>query len=226
MKVLLIEDDVDTLDVTTYALRKHGYEISTATDGKTGLERWEREQPDLVVVDVNLPKANGFDVCRKIRETSLTPVIMLTGRTDEDHVLEGFSAGADDYVTKPFSHRQLAARIRAVLGRSADRIPAEPAAALTVADLKLDMQSHEVFRGGKAVRLTPLEFKILWILAANQGHVVTSQRIIEYAWGYDGGEPALLKTHVCHIRQKLGFGQPGSPNVESIPWVGYKLTAP
>ena len=222
MKILLVEDDADTLDVTTYSLRKNGYDVVTCTDGQQAVARWEREKPDLVVLDVNLPKMNGFDVCRKIRDNSLTPVIMLTGRTDEEHVLQGFNLGADDYVTKPFSHKQLAARIRAVLNRVGERVPAEPAGQVKTTDMVLDMQAHEVVRNGKSVRLTPLEFKILYILASNEGRVVSSQRLIEYAWGYDGGDPSLLKTHVCHIRQKLGFGETG-PNIESVPWVGYKL---
>jgi DNA-binding response OmpR family regulator len=222
VKIMLVEDDTDTLDVTTYSLRKSGYDVVACTDGQQAVARWESEKPDLVVLDVNLPKVNGFDVCRKIRDNSLTPVIMLTGRTDEEHVLQGFNVGADDYVTKPFSHKQLAARIRAVLNRVGERVPAEPAGQVKTTDMVLDMQAHEVTRNGKNVRLTPLEFKILYILASNEGRVVSSQRLIEYAWGYDGGDPSLLKTHVCHIRQKLGFKDVG-PNIESVPWVGYKL---
>jgi DNA-binding response OmpR family regulator len=223
VKILLVDDDADTLDVTTYSLRKNGYDVVTSTDGQQAIARWDREKPDLVVLDVNLPKANGFEVCRKIRDSALTPVIMLTGRTDEEHVLQGFTVGADDYVTKPFSHRQLVARIRAVMNRVGERVPAEPAGQVKTTDMVLDLQAHEVIRNGQAVRLTPLEFKMLYMLASNEGRVVSSQRLVEYAWGYDGGEPSLLKTHVCHIRQKLGLGEPG-PTIESVPWVGYRLT--
>ena len=223
MKILVVDDDVDMLDTTTYSLRKHGYQVVTGTNGQQALERWDQEKPDLVVLDVNMPKLNGVEVCRRIREKSLTPVIMLTGKGDEESVVQGFLVGADDYVTKPFSHKQLAMRVRAVLNRTSDRPQAEPTGDLETTDMRLDMQSHDVTRNGKTVRLTPLEFKILYILAANEGRVVSSQRLIEYAWGYDGGESSLLKTHVCHIRQKLGLKDPG-PNIQSIPWVGYTLT--
>ena len=224
MKILLVDDDVDTLDLTTYALRKHGYKVITGTDGQQALSRWQEEQPDLVVLDASMPKKNGFDVCREIREKSLTPVIMVTGKTDEESVVQGFLAGADDYVAKPFSHRQLAMRIRAVLNRCTERANVEPSGDLQTSDMRLDMQSHEVHRNGKCVRLTPLEFRILYLLASNEGRVVSSQRLVEYAWGYDGGESSLLKTHVCHIRQKLGMQQGEGPYIQGIPWVGYQLT--
>ncbi|HZQ99948.1 MAG TPA: response regulator transcription factor [Chloroflexota bacterium] len=223
MKILVAEDDVDLLDVTVYALRKQGYNVSTATDGTQAVERWRAEQPDLMVLDLGLPRLSGIEVCRRVRETSATPVIMMSGKGDDENVVQGFLVGADDYVVKPFSHRQLAMRIRAVLNRAAQKLEAEPTGLLKAGDLCLDLQSHEVTKGDLTVRLTPLEFRILYILAANEGRVVSSTRLIEYAWGYDGGEASLLKTHVCHIRRKLGVsrGQPG--DIVAIPWVGYKL---
>jgi DNA-binding response OmpR family regulator len=224
MKILVADDDVDMLDVTTYALRKHGYQVVTVTDGAQAIQRWRDDQPDLVLLDVGLPRMNGFEVCRKIREHSTTPIIMVTGRSEDDQVVQGFLLGADDYVTKPFSHRQLAMRIRAVLNRSSGGLQAEPATELNTSDMRLDLQSHEVTRGDLTVRLTPLEFRILYILSANEGRVVSSSRLIEYAWGYDGGEASLLKTHVCHIRQKLKMQRGQGGYIRAIPWVGYSLT--
>lgn len=223
MKILVVDDDTDMLDVTTYALRKHGYQVITGTNGQQALDRWQEDRPDLVVLDVTMPRMSGVEVLRRIREKALTPVIMVTGKTDEESVVQGFLAGADDYVCKPFSHRQLAMRIRAVLNRGSGHAQAEPSGDLATTDMTLEMSSHQVTRLGKTVRLTPLEFKILYILAANEGRVVSSQRIIEHAWGYDGGEASLLKTHVCHIRQKLGMHDRG-PTIQAIPWVGYQLT--
>jgi DNA-binding response OmpR family regulator len=224
-RILVCDDDVDSLDVTTYSLRKHGYQIVTALDGRQAVQKWQEERPDLVVLDVNMPRMSGFEVCRKIRESSTTPVIMVTGQGDEEHVVQGFLAGADDYVTKPFSHKQLAMRIRAVLQRAAGGVPVMPSQRVTCGDLELDGESHSVTRGGRTVRLTPLEFKILFILASNQGRVVKSERIVEYAWNYDGADSSLLKTHVSHIRTKLGMTRESGPYIKVVPWVGYKLTS-
>ena len=226
MKILLADDDVDSLDVTTYALRKYGYDVVTVTDGQNAVRRWEDERPDLVLLDVGLPRLNGFEVCRTIRQASSTPVIMVTGKTDEENVVQGFLNGADDYVTKPFSQRQLAMRIRAVLGRTSAGMPSEPAGQLKTADISLDLQSHEAIRLGVATRLTPLEFRLMYILMTNEGRVVSSNRLVEHAWGYDGGEAVLLKTHVCHIRQKLSMKEGQGSYIKAIPWVGYMLTRP
>jgi two-component system response regulator VicR len=226
MKILLADDDTDMLDVTTYAFRRDGFNVITATDGEQALRRWKTDEPDLVLLDVGLPRINGFEVCRRIRQSSSTPVIMLTARGEEEHVVKGFLLGADDYVTKPFSHRQLTMRVRAVLQRRSGSAVPEPANEIEVGELKIDMQSHEVAKGDYVVRLTPLEFRILYILAINVGRVVSSTRLIEYAWGYDGGDASMLKTHICHIRQKLKLekGKPGY--ITSIPHVGYSLTRP
>jgi two-component system OmpR family response regulator len=232
LKILVADDDADLLDVTTYALRREGYNIVTATDGQQAVDRHLDERPDLVLLDVGLPRMNGFDVCRRIRESAATPIIMLTARNDDDNVVQGFLTGADDYVTKPFSHRQLAARIRAVLNRTHGGLTPEPEGDLSIGNLKLDLHSHEVtLRGTKVVRLTPLEFRVLYMLAINEGRVVSSNRLVEYAWGYEGGEPSLVKTHISHVRQKLGLDKakpenelPGDIRIKTVPWVGYSLT--
>jgi DNA-binding response OmpR family regulator len=224
MKILLADDDKELVDVTTYALRKHGFTVIGVTDGRQALKRWGEEQPSLVLLDVTMPGLNGFEVCQKIREESSTPVIMLTGRTEEEHVVQGFTAGADDYVTKPFSHKQLALRIRAVVARSAGADVVHHSSEVRTARMVLDTDAHEVAMDGKVVRLTPLEFRILFLLASNEGHVVTTNRLIEYAWAYDGGDPPTLKTHICHVRQKLGLRKDEPNYILSVPHVGYTLT--
>ena len=229
MKLLLADDDTDLLDVTAYALRRAGYVVVTATDGQEAVDRHRDERPDLVLLDLALPRLTGFEACRRIRERAATPVILLTARTDDDSVVQGFAAGADDYVTKPFSHRQLAARVRAVLDRARGGLISEPAGELVVGDLRIDAQAHEVTIRGARVRLTPTEFRLLRILAINAGRVVPSGRLVEHAWGYERGETTLLKTHVSHLRRKLGLGaggaeRPGDVRIRTVAWVGYALS--
>jgi DNA-binding response OmpR family regulator len=220
MKILLVDDDTDLLDVTAYALRREGFTILVATDGQQALRRWEAERPHLVILDVGLPKLSGFDVCRRIRQTSTTPVILLTGLSDDEHVVQGFRLGADDYVTKPFSPRQLAMRIRAVWRRGLQPGEPEPVRQLDLGDLVLDVEAHEVRCGPGVARLTPIEFRLLYMLALNSGRVVSSARLVEYAWGYDGSDTSLLKTHMTHIRKKLGLT---AGDLSAVPGVGYRL---
>lgn len=223
MKILLVDDDRDLLDVTSYALRREGFNVIVATDGIEALRRWKNDLPDLVVLDVGLPRLNGFEVCRKIREANETPVILLTGLSDENSVIHGFKVGADDYVTKPFSARQLAMRIRAVLRRGAPGAAAERLEEIRVGDLMLDVEAHEVHRGALTVRLTPIEFRLLYLLAVNAGRVVSRNRLVEYAWGYDEGDASLLKTHMTHIRKKLRLPKQGAGAITAVHGVGYRL---
>lgn len=220
MKVLVVDDDADLLDLTSYALRREGFTVIPASDGQQAVQRWESETPDLVVLDANMPKMNGFEVCRKIRQGSATPVIMLTARGDEADVLQGLQLGADDYVTKPFSAKQLVARMRAVLRRCQADPYRQPVSQLSVGDLMLDLQSHEATKGGEPVQLTPLEFRILYMLAMNEGRVIPYARLVEYAWGYDGGDSSLLKTHISHIRTKVGMVGNGPGGIKAVPGVG------
>ena len=223
LKVLLVDDDVDLLDLMTYALRRDGYDVLSAADGQQGLDCWESENPDMVILDGNLPKVNGFEVCRQIRNESVTPVIMLTARDDEEDVLRGLRLGADDYVTKPFSAKQLIARMKAVQRRCQSDLYRQPASELRVRDLVIDLQSHEVTKGGQVIQLTNLEFRILYMLAMNEGRVIPYSRLVEYTWGYDGGDSGLLKTHVCHIRSKLDLPLDGPGSIHAVPGVGYTL---
>ncbi|HEX5501676.1 MAG TPA: response regulator transcription factor [Thermomicrobiales bacterium] len=225
MKVLLVDDDTDLLDVTAYALRREGFNVIVATDGVQALRRWQSDKPDLIVLDVGMPHLGGFEVCRKIRQASTTPIIMLTSFHDEEHVIQGFQLGVDDYVTKPFSPRQLAMRIRAIWRRGARAGEPEPAREMGVGALTLDTEAHQVHHGGQVVQLTPIEFRLLYILATNAGRVVSASRLVDYAWGYDGGDVSLLKTHFSHIRTKLGFPGSGLGEICAVPRVGYRFTA-
>lgn len=222
MKVLLVDDDVDLIDVTTYALRREGYSVLVANDGQQALSRWEADEPDVVILDAGLPKLNGFEVCRRIRQDSKTPIIMLSAATDEQDKIRGLHLGADDYVTKPFSPKELAARTKAVLRRCQMYSYTHPVSTLALGDLTLDLQSYEVAKAGQLVQLTPLEFRTLHILAMNEGRVVPYSWMLQYAWGYDSGDASLLKTHICHIRRKLGLGD-GPGEIRAVSGVGYRL---
>ncbi|MCL4486536.1 MAG: response regulator transcription factor [Chloroflexi bacterium] len=225
MKILMADDDADFVDVTAYALRRAGFDVIVATDGVQALRRWQSDTPDLVLLDVSMPHLSGLDVCRRIRQSSPTPVIMLTAAGDEEHVVQGFRHGADDYVTKPFSAKQLTMRIRAVLNRVSGKNMVENTPILQVGNLTLDVESHQVTKEdtSEPVQLTRLEFRILYMLAMNYGRVVSFSRLVEYAWGYDGGEPSMLKTHVSHIRSKIGMKPKDAGSIGVVHGVGYIL---
>jgi DNA-binding response OmpR family regulator len=223
VKVLLVEDDVDLLDLTTYALRREGYEVVAAVNGQQALARWEAERPDIILLDGNLPGLNGFEVCRRIRQAGATPIVMLTARDQEEDLVRGLQLGADDYVTKPFSAKQLVARMTAVLRRSQADSYTQATREVRAGDLVLDLQSHEATKAGRAVQLTVLEFKRRYMLALNEGRVIPYSRLVEYAWGYDGGDANLLKTHISHIRDKLGIGRDEPGGIRAVAGVGYSL---
>src|SRR2546430_7154582 len=172
MKVLVVDDDVDLLDLMTYALRREGDNVRDAGGGQQAMKRWEAESPDIVLLEGTLPKIDGFEVCRRIRHDSKTPIIMLTARDEEEDILRGLQIGADDYMTKPFSAKQLAARMKAVMRRCQTDPYRQPASQVNVGDLVLDLQSHEVTKAGKPVQLTRLEFRILYMLALDRKSVV------------------------------------------------------
>ncbi len=221
MRVLLAEDDTDMLDVTQYALRKYGFTVTSVTNGASALERWQREQPDLVLLDVNLPQLSGMEVCKEIRRQGTTPIIMLTAMADEAHVVYGLECGADDYVTKPVSYRALAMRMRTILRRHASPEVLASRQVAEAGDVRVDLEAHEVSRAGVPIRLTRLEARILYFLVSNAGRVVPSERLIELVWNYDGGDGFALKTHISHIRAKLGLQRGQAGYISAIPQVGY-----
>jgi DNA-binding response OmpR family regulator len=223
MRVLLVDGDKDLLDVMTYALRREGYDVISAADGLQAIDRVRTELPDIIVLETQLPKLNGFEVCRRIRHAYEVPIIMLSARADEHDILRGLQLGADDFVAKPFSLKQLAARMETILRRCRQDSYRRTASEVRAGDLVLRLQSYEVLRGGEAVQLTPLEFRILYLLAMNEGQVIPYGRLVDYAWGYEGGDASLLKTHICHIRRKLGLPSEGGGSIRALPTIGYSL---
>ena len=224
MKILLVDDEA-LRDRLTDALRRDDFSVLGAADGQQALLRWETDQPDLVLLEAKLPKVDGFEVCRRIRQASQTPVIMVGTRSGEADIVRGLQAGADDYVTRPFSTTQLVARMRAVLRRCRYASAWQPASEVRAGDIVLDLQAHRAARGGRVVQLTPCEFRVLHMLAMNEGRVVPYARLVEYGWGYyDEHNSSLLKTHVSHVRTKLGLSAAEPGGIRSVLGVGYALT--
>lgn len=226
MKILVVEDDLSLSDVLAFSLRRAGYEVVTAFDGLAALQLWETENPDLLVLDLNLPKLDGLAVCRQIRSQAQTPIIILSVRSGDEAVVKGLEYGADDYVVKPFSPTQLVARIKAVSRRAG---VTETANILEVAGLMLDRSRNEVrHHNSEPVRLTPLEARLLERLMLHAGQVLTSDALITTVWGNEGGDKTMLKQLVYRLRSKIMPGDSHSHDsaspIETIPGVGYSLT--
>jgi DNA-binding response OmpR family regulator len=222
MRVLVVEDDLALADVVSYTLRREGYEVIAAHDGAVGFERWKADQPDLIILDLNLPKMDGLSVCEKIRKESDVPIIILSVRSDDDDVVKGLALGADDYIAKPFSPRQLVARAQAVMRRAGVQISAGP---MTVGEISLDPMRHEVTRRGtEIIGLTILESKLLEALMLNRGHVLPADALIRSVWGPDGADRAMLKQLVYRLRKKIeADGE--QPLIETVAGVGYAFAA-
>jgi DNA-binding response OmpR family regulator len=228
MKILYADDDADLIDLTTYVLLRQGHRVIAATDGLQALQRFASEQPELVLVDALTPRIGGFEICRRIRESSQTPVIMLSPLSDEADVVRGYEAGADDYILKPFSPRQLVLRIEALMRRVNGVQPATNGrgSRVDLADLTVDPAAHEARKNGARIQLTRLEFRILYYLASHAGVLVEAQPLAEYAWQSPAnGDASLLKTHVSHIRQKLADAGGEPVQIRAIPRTGYILSA-
>jgi two-component system KDP operon response regulator KdpE len=202
-RILIVDDDRSLLELLTDYLGRLGYEIRGVPDGQQALACLDDSPPELVLLDVTMPGLDGWQVLARIRAVSQAPVIMLTARGDEPEVLRGFAGGADDYVTKPFSFAQLAARIKAVLDRvSLDRH--EGANVLRGADLEVDVDRHRVLRSGESVDLTPTEFRILETLLRQPGHVLSARQIVSAVWGAEyAEETGYIRRYVWHLRRKL-----------------------
>jgi DNA-binding response OmpR family regulator len=223
MRAMIVDGDQDLLDVMTYAFRREGYEVVAATSGSQALERLRGDQPDIIVLDLKLPGLDGFEVCRQIRLASEVPVIAVSEGRDEADILRVLRLGADDFLAKPFSLKVLAARMETVLRRCRRDAYTRAARTVRAGDLELSRETYEATRCGESVQLTPLEFRILYLLAMNEGQVIPYSRLVDYVWGFEGGDASLLKTHVCHIRQKLGLPLDGPGSIRSLATVGYSL---
>jgi DNA-binding response OmpR family regulator len=225
MKILIVDDDLELLGLIGFALRQAAYLPISAANGAEALAMFEREQPDLVILDVNLPDMSGFEICRRIRAEARTPIMMLSVRGGEEDQVQGLDGGADDYLTKPFSPRTLLARVRALLRRAEIERPAGGRASGTAGDLLLDVERQSVsICGGAPIRLTSLEFRLLQYLLANGGHTITAERLTTHVWGYRGvGDKQLLKQLVHRLRQKIEQSPSEPRYLITVAGVGYLL---
>jgi len=222
MKALVVDDDRVLVDVVAFTLRREGFEIILADDGAKALQRWQEERPDIVVLDVNLPRVDGFTVCQKIRAEENTPIVLLTVRAEEDDIVRGLELGADDYIVKPFSPRQLVARVNAVLRRAGTK---PTSALLEVGDISYDpSQRKVVVQDIHTASLTPLENRLLEVLMINAGQVLTTAMLIDYVWGPAGGDRDMLRQLVKRLRGKVE-PDPANPfYIQTAPGLGYGIT--
>ncbi|MEU4393683.1 two-component system response regulator CseB [Kribbella sp. NPDC023855] len=224
-RILMVEDDAVIREATQLTLERHGYDVTTAEDGLEAIERFEKIHPDAVMLDIMLPGLDGISVCRRIRESSTVPIVMVSARGDALDVVLGLEAGADDYVTKPFDTQVLVARLRAVMRRAVvdpERpTPATGASVESFGDLELDREALEVRRGGNTVQLTPTELKLLIEFANNPGVVLSRSTLLQRVWDYEwGGDGRLVDVHLQRLRTKIG-----ADRIETVRGFGYKLRA-
>jgi DNA-binding response OmpR family regulator len=225
-KILIVEDDPNLLETLKYNLLKESYGVITAVDGVQALEIARSEKPELIILDVMLPQLSGFEVCRILRKEMAVPILMLTAKTEEIDKVVGLEIGADDYMTKPFSMRELLARIHAML-RRADMVRTQPAAAqesLHVSDLEIKISRHQAFCRGLSLALTPKEFDLLVFLACNKGFVFSREQLLEKVWGYDyAGDTRTVDVHIRWLRKKIEVDPKHPKHLLTIRGVGYKL---
>jgi DNA-binding response OmpR family regulator len=224
MKLLLVDDDPDLLTVTSFALQQAGYLVVKADSCPAALRVFESEQPDLAILDINLPGGSGFDLCAAFRRTSRLPIMMLTVRGEEEDLVRALELGADDYLTKPFSPRTLLARVKALLRRAG----MESGGSSRVGELELDAGTLLLRIGTDVeVRLTRLETRLLQLLLAQAGRPVATDRLLQHVWGHKGGgDRQLLKQLVHRLRQRIGDDSETPRWIETLPGVGYRLLAP
>lgn len=225
-RLVVVDDEPNIVELLAASLRYAGFEVTTARSGRQALDLVLAEQPDLVVLDVLMPDMDGFAVVRQLRSHRVdVPVLFLTARDASEDRVMGLTIGADDYVTKPFSLEEVVARIRAILRRSRGSGRDETTARLSYADLELDDDRHEVWKAGRAVDLSPTEFKLLRYFLANHGRVLSKAQILDHVWSYDfGGDASVVESYMSYLRRKLDQGTPKL--LHTVRGVGYVLRQP
>jgi two-component system OmpR family response regulator len=225
-RLLVVEDDPNILELLSASLRFAGFNVSTATSGSTAVNSARADRPDLIVLDVMLPDLDGFEVIRKLRDTGTrTPVVFLTARDTTDDKIRGLTLGGDDYVTKPFSLEEVVARLRVILRRTGRGIDHHRSARLTFADIELDEETHEVWKAGEPVSLSPTEFTLLRYFMINAGTVLSKPKILDHVWRYDfGGDVNVVESYVSYLRRKIDTGE--KRLLHTLRGVGYVLREP
>ena len=232
-RVLVVEDEASFVEALSAGLRREGFAVDIARDGREALDRFEACRPDVVLLDVMLPRLSGLDVCREIRSMSNVPIIMVSAKGEEIDMVVGLEVGADDYVPKPYRFRELVARIRAVLRRaqaqaaSVEVVSADTERLVEVGDVLIDPQGHEVRVRGEIVRLPLKEFDLLWVLISNAGRVMTRDDLIDRVWGMDYvGDTKTLDAHIRRLRRKVEIEPSNPQRIVTVRGVGYKYAEP
>lgn len=224
-RILIIDDEENIRELLKYNLQKEGYDIFEAADGLAAVSMAKQEKPDLLVLDLMLPGLDGLEVCRTLKsqqDTAAIPIIMLTAKNEEVDKVLGLELGADDYLTKPFSTRELVARIKAVLRRSVKESPTS--GELTVGRLKLNFTRYEAYLGSDKLELTPKEYELLKLFITNMGKVYTREQLLEKVWGYEYfGDTRTVDVHVRHLRAKLAGDVKIAEAIETVRGVGYRF---
>ncbi len=225
-KILLIEDERPMAEAVKFSLEKEGFAVEAASDGKAGLELFQADTPDLVLLDLMLPGIDGLEVCRIIRRESAVPIIMLTAKDSDVDKIVGLEMGADDYITKPFNVRELVARVRAVLRRAAGAEP-EAGKMLERGNISIDVERHEARVDGRVVDMPPMEFRLLELFLKNPGKALAREYLIAKAWGGDFyGQTKTLDVHIRRLREKVE-GDPANPvHIKTVRGVGYRFDSP
>ncbi|MFI5258111.1 MAG: response regulator transcription factor [Candidatus Limnocylindrales bacterium] len=220
--VLVVDDERNIVELVRLYLEKEGYNVVAASDGEQALVQYERSDPDLVVLDLMLPKMDGFEVCRELRRRGDVPILMLTARSEDVDAIVGLELGADDYVTKPFNPRALVARVKAILRRT--DVTAKGGRPIQVGNLRIDPRRREAVVGDRSLDLRAREFDLLAALARDPGVVLSRDALLEDVWGTDfPGETRTVDVHVAEVRKKLGDD---GPQVETVRGIGYRLVPP
>ena len=224
-KVLIVEDEVSFSDALAYLLKKESYEVEVAVNGAEAIERFQTFNPDLILLDLMIPEVSGTEVCRVIRSTSQVPIIMLTAKDSEIDKVVGLELGADDYVTKPYSSRELLARMKAVMRRnSGESVGLEEGALLTAGSVRMDIDKHQVTVNSVAVTFPLKEFELLEFLMRNSGRVLTRSQLIDRVWGNDYfGDTKTLDVHIKRLRAKIEEDPANPKMIHTIRGLGYKL---
>jgi DNA-binding response OmpR family regulator len=223
-RILVVDDEPHIVELVRYNLAQEGFEVSTAYDGRDAIEKATKDTPDLVILDLMLPYVDGLEVCRHIRRESSVPILILTAKHGEQERVVGLELGADDYVTKPFSPRELVARVRAILRRTAREKERPSATPVGIGGLVLDPTTHEVRLHGRAIDLTTKEFDLLQLLLSHPNRVFTRDFLLEHIWGYDYfGSTRTVDMHISRLREKIE-DDPNTPTyIMTVRGVGYKL---
>jgi two-component system response regulator ResD len=224
-RILIVDDDETVADVVSRYLEREGFEVQSVSDGPAALESAERWHPDLIVLDLMLPGIDGLEVCRRLRLTGAVPVIMLTARGGESDRVVGFEVGADDYVAKPFSPRELTLRVKSVLRRARAGVAAAPAGAgpLSAGGLDVDPAARQATRGGTPLQLTTLEFDLLHFLMRHARQVFTREQLLERVWGYAFGDTSTVTVHVRRLREKVEDDPSVPRHIQTVWGSGYRF---